>query len=146
MTTARASGAPAPGERWIPGLLGSLALLALATACGSAGEPAGRALYVRYCASCHGVSGVGDGAVAPHLRRPPTDLTALAQRGDGGFDADGVRSTIDGRKIVAEHGSREMPVWGAVFDEQMRGERFSEGLTEAHLSALVRYVESLQSQ
>jgi mono/diheme cytochrome c family protein len=145
MTMAGTAGrALAPGVGWILGLVGSLALMTL-VACGG-GEPAGQGLYVRYCASCHGVSGRGDGPVAPHLRRPPTDLTALAQRGDGGFDADGVRSTIDGRKIVAEHGSREMPVWGAVFDEQMRGERFSEGLTEAHLSALVRYVESLQSR
>ncbi len=136
---------PAPGVSWIPGLVGSLALLSLAAACGG-GEPAGRALYVRYCASCHGVSGQGDGPVAPHLRRPPSDLTALAQRNAGEFDADAVRSTIDGRTLVAEHGSREMPVWGAVFAEQMQGERFSEGLTEAHLSALVAYVGSLQPQ
>ena len=84
--------------------------------------------------------------MAAHLRRPPSDLTALAQRNAGQFDADAVRSTIDGRTLVAEHGSREMPVWGAVFAEQMQGERFSEGLTEAHLSALVAFVGTLQSQ
>ena len=129
------------------GLVGTLALLALASgACGWGDEPAGRALYVRHCASCHGVSGKGDGPVAPHLRRPPSDLTEIAGRTEGGFDADAVRATIDGRTLVAEHGTREMPVWGAVFAEQMEGERFSAGLTEAHLSALVGYVRTLQSE
>jgi len=143
---AKAGGrAPAPRVAAILGLAGSLALGTLAGACGR-GEPAGRGLYVRHCASCHGVSGQGDGPVAPHLRRPPTDLTALARRGGGALDEDAVRSAIDGRQAVAEHGPREMPVWGAVFAEQMEGERFSEGLTEAHLSALVRYVRTLQSQ
>jgi mono/diheme cytochrome c family protein len=34
----------------------------------------GRSLYVRYCASCHGPEGRGDGADAPLLAQPPRNL------------------------------------------------------------------------
>lgn len=35
----------------------------------------GEALYVRYCASCHGDTGAGDGPAAAALTPPPADLT-----------------------------------------------------------------------
>jgi mono/diheme cytochrome c family protein len=38
----------------------------------------GRALYVKYCAKCHGATGKGDGEHGAYYDPPPSDLTALA--------------------------------------------------------------------
>jgi mono/diheme cytochrome c family protein len=101
--------------------LGGVALLALAAAAGAqersdaAAAAKGEIIYVRYCASCHGVGGRGDGAIARDLRVPPTDLTRLAAKNSGRFPLDAVRQSIDGRKATAGHGSPDMPVWGEVF-------------------------------
>src|SRR5262249_45744212 len=62
----------------------------------------GEAMYVRYCASCHGVTGRGDGPAAA-LLPPPTDLTksdlSLAE----------LMRVIDGRRTVRAHGTAAMP-------------------------------------
>src|SRR5512145_632290 len=83
---------------------------------------AGRDTYLRYCASCHGLEGRGNGSVAASLKAPPTDLTQIAKRNGGVFDERAVMATIDGRRAVAQHGTRDMPVWGAVFEDEKRGE------------------------
>src|SRR5262245_18787271 len=79
---------------------------------------AGRALFRSYCASCHGVDARGDGPVAAQLRVPPADLTRIAVRRGGHFEASEVAAYIDGRSEVLAHGRREMPVWGRVYDER----------------------------
>ena len=109
-------------------------------------SPTGSAMYERYCASCHGVSGKGDGPVAPSLRRPPADLTTLAKRAGGRFDEPGVLAIIDGRRQVAEHGPREMPVWGDVFDEALRSQLYTRytGLLQSRV--LVDHLRSLQEK
>jgi len=102
---------------------GTLAVgaLALAPLAGAQDRPdpgmaaKGRVIYVRYCASCHGAVGKGDGSIAPDLRVPPTDLTRLAAKASGRFPLDEVRRSIDGRKATRGHGSADMPVWGEVF-------------------------------
>ena len=63
-----------------------------------------------YCASCHGESGRGNGAVAIFLRRRPADLTQIAMRNKGTFPADRVYQMIDGRQAVKAHGESQMPV------------------------------------
>ena len=73
-------------------------------------HPTGVALCRRYCESCHGPAGKGDGPVAASLQRPPADLTTLAQRAGGRFDESVVMAVIDGRRAVAARGPREMPV------------------------------------
>jgi mono/diheme cytochrome c family protein len=97
----------------------TLSLLLLA-ACGRdpAVEQSGRDTYLRYCASCHGTEGRGDGPLAASLTRLPSDLTQLAKNNDGRYDERAVMSVIDGRRQVAEHGTRDMPVWGAIFEEE----------------------------
>jgi mono/diheme cytochrome c family protein len=50
-----------------------------------AGDVAGRPLYLRYCAACHGREGRGDGPVAPALGEKPTDLTQIAAAHGGQF-------------------------------------------------------------
>lgn len=104
-------------ERVEAGIVAGLILVTLAAACerNPAADLSARDTYLRYCASCHGESGLGDGPAAGSLSRPPADLTRLAARNRGHFDERSVMASIDGRREVAAHGTREMPVWGAVF-------------------------------
>lgn len=126
----------------------SVALLCLSLACGAreAPAPTGQLLYLRHCASCHGESGQGDGPVAASLRRPPTDLTRIAERAGGRFDEARVMQVIDGRQIVSGHGPREMPVWGAVFAEELGDQRHAAYTALLHGRALTDYVRSLQRE
>src|SRR5439155_20325339 len=48
---------------------------ARASAANGDGVKAGRALYVRYCATCHGETGRGDGSSAASFATMPADLT-----------------------------------------------------------------------
>lgn len=75
----------------------------------------GQENYRRFCISCHGVTGVGDGPVADSLKKKPSDLTLLTKRSKGVFPSQRVIKTIDGRLMPEAHGSAEMPVWGTWF-------------------------------
>lgn len=77
--------------------------------------------YQRYCQSCHGEWGKGDGRVAKWLKVPPTDLTRISESNAGEFPAERLARVIDGREEVRAHGSREMPIWGKVFAEDVEG-------------------------
>jgi len=101
---------------------------------------AGRDSFELYCASCHGTTGRGDGAVAGALRKRPADLTTLARRNDGAFPSDAVRGFItgNGRTVVA-HGATEMPVWGPLFRAFESDTR-----TRLRIENLVSYIESIQ--
>jgi mono/diheme cytochrome c family protein len=77
----------------------------------------GKNEYQASCASCHGVSGKGDGAMKAYLTKPPTDLTRLARDNGGVFPHQRLWEVIDGRAyaVIGSHGAREMPVWGYVY-------------------------------
>ena len=124
-----------------------LATLALA-ACGrdAAVRTSGRDTYLRLCASCHGTEGKGDGPLAGSLAKPPADLTQLAKRSGGRFDESAVMAAIDGRRAVAAHGTRDMPVWGAIFEEEGRGEPYPayQGLLKSRF--LMDYLATLQER
>ena len=107
-------------------------------------EPSGAALYARHCAACHGAEGRGDGPVAPAFTRPPSDLTALARRNGGRFDAARVAAAIDGRSAVAGHGTREMPVWGVVFEDELSGEAWVGYRAIESSQRLTEFVATLQ--
>src|SRR5690606_968746 len=81
----------------------------------------GKELYERYCASCHGKSGRGDGPVSESLVVEVPDLTRYAQRHGRFFDRDLVERIIDGRHVIAAHGTRTMPVWGESFSKAQLG-------------------------
>jgi len=103
---------------------------------------AGRALFSRHCASCHGAEGKGGGPVAGSLKTPVPDLTKLPLK-DGRFDDARVRTSIDGTQASAAHGTREMPVWGKVLANT--GEKRGEGWAQAEVWTIVEYVKSIQA-
>lgn len=105
----------------------------------------GNGLYRVYCSNCHGATGKGDGKLSNLLKVKVPDLTVLAKKNHGEFDADTVQSYIDGREDVAAHGDREMPVWGMSFQQPDKTEP-QEADVKAHLRALVGYLETLQAQ
>ena len=103
----------------------------------------GRAMFITYCASCHGTSGKGDGPAAAALKAQPPDLTMLSAHSDGKFPERHVYSAIRGDTNVPAHGSAEMPVWGVVFARMSRG---NSGEVLMRLSNLVAYIRSIQAR
>lgn len=121
---------------------------AAAAATPAAGAPVsgGAALFQRYCASCHGASGRGDGPVAAQLARPPANLATLARRNGGRLDEAALIAVIDGRRAVAAHGSREMPVWGDVFDAELAGQPYRQRQSLLRAQVLADYIRTLQER
>jgi mono/diheme cytochrome c family protein len=110
----------------------------------------GSDIFSTYCASCHGATAHGNGTVAPFLKIPPADLTQIAKRNKGVFDADKVYRIIDGREVVKPHGKTdkdksEMPVWGDAFMKSSTTGG-DEQAVRARIQALVNYLESLQEK
>jgi mono/diheme cytochrome c family protein len=102
---------------------------------------AGKQIFVRYCASCHGVDAKGNGPAAIAMKTPPPDLTELAKRNDGKYPAGYVGALLKFGKSLASHGSEDMPVWGSRF-KIMDPTRDPTG--QKHVDCLVVYLESLQ--
>jgi len=103
------------------------------------------------CAPCHGRTGKGDGPVASELKVSPPDLTAIARRAGGRFPADKVYARIEGLTMPDAHGTREMPIWGAVFlFEELGGSVLTKDAkpateqTRRRLQHLVDYLRSIQ--
>jgi mono/diheme cytochrome c family protein len=103
----------------------------------------GKEMYTTYCAVCHGTDGKGGGPAASALKVPPTDLTLLSKNNGGKFPALKVTSTIRGEADLPAHGSKEMPVWGALFWSMSRGH---EGEVQQRVANLSHYIESLQAK
>ena len=124
------------------GLAGGLAL-AEDTTPGVSGEHD----FNLYCASCHGVSGKGDGPKAFSLEKKPPNLTTLTEK-YGQFPREKLTRMIDGRDPIPGHGDREMPVWGVWFKEEaaqeLGGAEGDEGTVKRRLDNLVDYIASLQ--
>ena len=93
---------------------------------------AGKTAYLSSCAACHGEDAKGNGFLSSVLKVPPPDLTTLARKNDGVFPIAAVNEVIDGRTLVAAHGTREMPIWG--FDVMVRN----------RIVAIVDYLNRIQ--
>lgn len=104
----------------------------------------GGELFARFCASCHGESGRGDGPVAATLNTLVPDLTRIAER-YGSFAADDVRQTIDGRSLVVAHGTRFMPVWGYEFWVEEGADITAEGAAREFIDRIVEYLRTIQA-
>jgi mono/diheme cytochrome c family protein len=104
----------------------------------------GKELHLRFCASCHGGGGRGDGPVASSFAVEVPDLTLLARRYGGEFPRDRVARIIDGRYIIGSHGSRTMPVWGEDLSRIEMGDPEAERATEIIITRLADYLWTLQ--
>ena len=104
----------------------------------------GEDLYRRFCASCHGVAGRGDGPVSTSLRVEVPDLTLVASRANGSYPRERVVRIIDGRHIIGAHGTRTMPVWGEDLARLEIGNPEAERAAQIIIGRLADYVGSLQ--
>jgi mono/diheme cytochrome c family protein len=129
-----------------------VAVVALAVSAGAAGAqtkienvpikptPAsdGKKMFETYCAACHGKEGRGNGPAAPALTKAPADLTKISARNSGTFPETKVKRYIEGLDEVPSHGSRDMPMWGGLFDSLNRDN------TQMRINALAVYLKSIQ--
>lgn len=134
-------------------------LIAATTAVGmtdvhAQGTEFGKNEYLKSCASCHGVTGKGDGPMAKVLKEPVRDLTKLSENNKGLFPASRVYDVIDGRIEVMQHGRRDMPVWGDIYTSDLiiRLPRDSlskeavEAMVRVQILTLVEYISTLQGK
>jgi mono/diheme cytochrome c family protein len=113
----------------------------------------GKNEYVRSCASCHGVTGKGDGPVAKSLSKPPADLTKLSENNKGVFPVSRIYDVIDGRVQFAIHGTREMPVWGEIYTREVKSraprampEEMIDAMVRVRILGLIEYISLLQGK
>ena len=116
----------------------------------------GQSQFNKYCASCHGTDGKGNGPVAMSLKEKPADLTQIAKKNGGEFPLQETYQMVDGRKAVSAHGSREMPVWGEELIEPTSAKsskpdrliavekRQAESKVRDRITELVLYIQSIQ--
>jgi mono/diheme cytochrome c family protein len=128
----------------------AIALVALAlSACAPlrgrhADADEGRDRYRRACASCHGVTGHGDGPVASSLRTPPPDLTTVSARHGGTFPRTLVVAMITGDYPVDAHGTRDMPVWSERFPDGSGATAAASFYARRRTELIADYIASLQ--
>jgi mono/diheme cytochrome c family protein len=133
-----------PLQKISVGLFGLLVVGSMAgTATGGTHDVAqGRALYLQYCASCHGRNADGKGPVARALSTPPANLRLLWERYGNPLPEDQIARFIDGRADVKAHGPRDMPVWGEVW--QNPKSPAGEHKVEERIAQLLAYLQSIQ--
>jgi mono/diheme cytochrome c family protein len=105
---------------------------------------AGKELFGFYCASCHGSDGKGNGRVARALKTPPADLTLISRRNNGTFPRQRVVSAVTGstEPVTPAHGTKDMPVWGPIFQAIDTHDRQS----GVRIANVVDYIESIQQK
>ena len=113
----------------------------------------GKQEYHDSCAACHGASGKGNGPLAAILKPKVPDLTILQKNNHGVFPFARVYEVIDGRREVAAHGPRDMPVWGESFGieaaESSAGYAVPEELSSfarGRIIACIGYIYGLQEK
>jgi mono/diheme cytochrome c family protein len=120
-------------------------LLVFSRAGGQEGDSDGAALFARYCASCHGRVGEGDGPVASAMAVSIPNLRTLSARSNGNFPRDAVMQYIDGRNPPAAHGDRLMPVWGDTFAQSSGNAESGNAVARRRIAAITDFVEQLQN-
>ena len=132
-------------------LMGTALVFVSSVAVGEHNANLGKDEYLKACAVCHGVSGIGDGSYGGMLTVKPSNLTLLAKKNGGVFPADRVYQSIDGREMDKMHGSEAMPVWGARYKieadkhfSDFYGEYNSEAMVRARILSLIDYLNNIQ--
>jgi mono/diheme cytochrome c family protein len=95
-------------------------------------------MFDSYCAVCHGKEGIGNGPAAKSLAKAPADLTKISARNKGTYPEVKVRRYIEGLDEVAAHGSRDMPMWGTLFNS------LSRDTAQLRVAALSDYIKGMQ--
>lgn len=103
----------------------------------------GKGMFTQYCAVCHGTDAKGGGPAATALKKRPADLTQLARKNNGTFPEVHVMNYITGADVVAAHGTRDMPVWGALFSTLSPN---NQGVVQLRVDNLMEYIKTLQAQ
>ncbi len=125
----------------------ALLVLALASVSAAQSPPGSTDLYLKYCSSCHGETGNGNGPVSGLLTPRPTDLTQIAQKAGGQFPFMQVMQAIDGTKTIRAHGQSEMPVWGEAFRKDLPPQSLSaQERLRGQLMLITEYVASIQAK
>lgn len=121
----------------------------------------GKQLYMKYCASCHGASGKGDGPVGAMMNPKASDLTQLAKRNGGKFPFYEVMQIINGRGPTGQqenaslpglpkaHGDAAMPVWGEIFSRDELSKSTSLDLqlqATGKIMLMTEYLQSIQAK
>lgn len=132
-------------------LIGAAAALTTAAVLAQGSLDIGKREYEANCASCHGLSGKGDGSFAQWARFRMPDLTMLARKNGGVFPVKRVYEVIDGREIVRAHGDREMPIWGVDYKIKSAPQyddwpHDSESFVRARITSLIDYLYRLQAR
>ena len=97
-------------------------------------------MFQTYCAVCHGKDGTGNGPAAKSLTKAPADLTKLAANNKGVYPEVHVKRFIEGADEVPAHGTRDMPMWGDLFNSLDRN------TTQIRVQALSDYIKGLQTK
>ena len=103
----------------------------------------GHEMFTAYCAPCHGADAKGNGPAATALKKSPANLTELTQRNGGKFPELKVYGAIKGDINTPAHGSKDMPIWGTVFQTLSHGDQAQ---FQLRISNLTKYIESVQGK
>lgn len=102
----------------------------------------GKAMYMNYCAPCHGVNGKGNGPVAAALKQQPVDLTVMARNNAGKFPSMHLEAVLQGGSTIPSHGTREMPIWGPIFGTMDQGSAQEKTIRINNLTAYLRTIQA----
>jgi cytochrome c551/c552 len=107
-----------------PACLAALAaVLLLLPSMAAADAAAGKATFEANCASCHGMTGKGDGPVGAALQPPPRDFSKgdfkFDGNGDGKLGEDADLTAVITQGAAAFGGSPLMAPWPTLSDEDV---------------------------
>ncbi len=110
----------------------------------------GKKEFESNCASCHGVTGKGNGPLTDLLKKSPPDLTQLSKKNGGVFPMDRLYQVVEGGDIAA-HGGRDMPIWGREYKIQAAEHYMDtpydpEAYVRARVLSLLEYINRLQAK
>ena len=113
----------------------------------------GKSTYQAICAPCHGTDAKGNGPVRVALKMRAPDLTVLAKKNGGVLPVSALYDVIDGRKVIAAHGTQKMPVWGAFsaellypYDKFLDPSYDPEVTVRTHILAIIDYLNRIQEK
>jgi cytochrome c553 len=97
-------------------------------------------MFDTYCAVCHGKDAKGNGPAAASLKKAPADLTKLTANNNGTYPEVHVKRFIEGADETPAHGTRDMPMWGDLFNSLDRN------TSQIRVQALSDYIKGLQTK